>query len=298
MADSAKADLEEAMPALAAALTALKALDKNDIVEIKSFSKPPPMVQMTMEAVCILKGEKPDWDAAKVRGGVAWQAWRVAGGRAVPDAVGWVGALCWVSPTGCQQCWGAVKVGRRLGVGWWVWWGLGVGVGYVMLCCCCDCGLGWGACARMKRAGLRRVPAAAAVATVPAAAGVAIRTSRPGLHVLCLTQPPPGPLPPGPTPTPHRPPPPQPPPQPRPRPRQHDMARQRLLGDSNFMRSLEEFDKDNIPDAYIKKLQRYVENPDYTPDLVARVSKAARSLCMWTHAMNTYHRVAKASAGG
>ena len=30
----------------------------------------------------------------------------------------------------------------------------------------------------------------------------------------------------------------------------------RLLGDSNFMRSLEEFDKDNIPDAYIKKLQK------------------------------------------
>lgn len=65
MADSAKADLEEAMPALNAALAALKALDKNDIVEIKSFSKPPQAVQMTMEAVCILKGEKPDWDAAK-----------------------------------------------------------------------------------------------------------------------------------------------------------------------------------------------------------------------------------------
>ena len=34
-------------------------------VEIKSFPKPPPLVQMTMEAVCILKGEKPDWDTAK-----------------------------------------------------------------------------------------------------------------------------------------------------------------------------------------------------------------------------------------
>ncbi|EFJ52606.1 dynein heavy chain 7 [Volvox carteri f. nagariensis] len=132
MADSAKADLDEAMPALNAALAALKALDKNDIVEIKSFPKPPQAVQMTMEAVCILKGEKPDWDTAK-----------------------------------------------------------------------------------------------------------------------------------------------------------------RLLGDGGFMRSLEEFDKDNISDATIKKLQKYLENPDYTPDLVAKVSKAARSLCMWTHAMNTYNRVAK-----
>lgn len=65
MADDAKADLEEAMPALNSAMDSLKALNKNDITEIKSFAKPPPLVQMTMEAVCILKGEKPDWDSAK-----------------------------------------------------------------------------------------------------------------------------------------------------------------------------------------------------------------------------------------
>jgi dynein heavy chain, axonemal len=55
VADDAKADLEEAMPALNAAIESLKALNKNDITEIKSFPKPPPLVQMTMEAVCILK---------------------------------------------------------------------------------------------------------------------------------------------------------------------------------------------------------------------------------------------------
>lgn len=62
IADEAKVDLAEAMPALEAAIESLKALNKNDIVEIKSFPKPPPLVQMTMEAVCILKQEKPDWD--------------------------------------------------------------------------------------------------------------------------------------------------------------------------------------------------------------------------------------------
>ena len=30
--------------------------------------------------------------------------------------------------------------------------------------------------------------------------------------------------------------------------------------------SLEEFDKDNIPDAVIKKLKKYVDDPSYTPD--------------------------------
>jgi hypothetical protein len=65
IADGAQAELAEAMPALQAAVDSLKALNKNDIVEIKSFPKPPPLVQMTMEAVCILKQEKPDWDTVR-----------------------------------------------------------------------------------------------------------------------------------------------------------------------------------------------------------------------------------------
>ncbi len=63
--DDAQKDLDAALPALNAALTALNSLNKNDITEIKSFSKPPPLVLVTMEAVCILLGEKPEWDAAK-----------------------------------------------------------------------------------------------------------------------------------------------------------------------------------------------------------------------------------------
>jgi len=39
IADEAKADLQEAMPALNAALASLQALNKADIVEIKSFAK-------------------------------------------------------------------------------------------------------------------------------------------------------------------------------------------------------------------------------------------------------------------
>ena len=33
--------------------------------EIKGFIKPPPLVQMVMEAVCLLLKEKTDWDSAK-----------------------------------------------------------------------------------------------------------------------------------------------------------------------------------------------------------------------------------------
>ncbi|EQC31947.1 hypothetical protein SDRG_10462 [Saprolegnia diclina VS20] len=58
-------DLEIAMPALNAAVQALDSLDKKDITEVKSFTKPPQAVQVVMEAVCIMLGEKPDWDTSK-----------------------------------------------------------------------------------------------------------------------------------------------------------------------------------------------------------------------------------------
>lgn len=58
----AQADLDVAMPALQKAVRALDSLDKKDIGEVKSFAKPPPAVQVVMEAVCILLGQKPDWD--------------------------------------------------------------------------------------------------------------------------------------------------------------------------------------------------------------------------------------------
>jgi dynein heavy chain len=128
----AQRDLDIAMPALEKALKSLDALDKKDITEIKSFSKPPPLVMMTMEAVNVLLGEKPDWDSAK-----------------------------------------------------------------------------------------------------------------------------------------------------------------KVLNDSAFLDKLRTYDKDNIPQAALKKLSKYVVKDEYQPDVVGRQSSAAKSLCMWTHAMDTYSKVAK-----
>lgn len=67
----------------------------------------------------------------------------------------------------------------------------------------------------------------------------------------------------------------------------------RMLGDPGFMRSLLDFDKDNIPPAVIRKLKTYIDNPQFTPEAVAKQSKAAQSLCMWARAMDVYNRVAK-----
>ncbi|XP_001850815.2 dynein heavy chain 6, axonemal [Culex quinquefasciatus] len=66
IADEAAKDLEIVMPTLQAAQDALKALNKNDINELRVFQKPPKLVQFVMEAVLILLGAKTDWNSAKV----------------------------------------------------------------------------------------------------------------------------------------------------------------------------------------------------------------------------------------
>ena len=59
------------------------------------------------------------------------------------------------------------------------------------------------------------------------------------------------------------------------------------------MKSLLEFDKDHIPEAVMKKLRKYTDNPEFTAEAVAKQSKAAQSLCMWCRAMDVYDRIAK-----
>eukprot|EP00505_MAST-04D_sp_SCG-Rhode-Island_P000545 Stramenopile-MAST_4_protein_545 len=63
--EDAQKDLDRALPALKSALQALKGLDKKDITEMKSFANPPKAVKTVLEAVCVLLGQKTDWDTAK-----------------------------------------------------------------------------------------------------------------------------------------------------------------------------------------------------------------------------------------
>ncbi|XP_077201567.1 dynein axonemal heavy chain 6 isoform X2 [Paroedura picta] len=66
-----------------------------------------------------------------------------------------------------------------------------------------------------------------------------------------------------------------------------------LLGDSNFLKKLLEYDKENIKSQILQKLQKYMNNPDFVPEKVEKVSKACKSMCMWVRAMDLYSRVVK-----
>merc|ERR1719171_3456206 len=58
-------DLDEALPEFYTAMKSLDALDKKDLQELKSFAKPPPLVEVVLGAVCLLMGKKENWDESK-----------------------------------------------------------------------------------------------------------------------------------------------------------------------------------------------------------------------------------------
>jgi dynein heavy chain len=150
IADDAQRDLDEALPALDAALASLKSLNKNDVVEVRALQRPPNGVRLVIEAVCIMKEIKPK---------------KVAG----------------------------EKMGTKVDDYW-----------------------------------------------------------EPGKALL------------------------------------QDPAK--------FLEGLFKYDKDNISDSVIQKIQPYIDNEDFTPQAISKVSRACTSICQWVRAMQKYHFVAKGVA--
>ena len=65
----------------------------------------------------------------------------------------------------------------------------------------------------------------------------------------------------------------------------------RLLGDIRFLQSLHEYDKDNIPPAYMNIIRKsYIPNPDFVPEKIRNASTAAEGLCKWVIAMDSYDK--------
>jgi len=62
---------------------------------------------------------------------------------------------------------------------------------------------------------------------------------------------------------------------------------------ANFVASLKNYNKDAIKEATLKKLKKFVNDERFTPDHIARFSLAAKSVCLWVCAMNTYAEVLK-----
>lgn len=72
-----------------------------------------------------------------------------------------------------------------------------------------------------------------------------------------------------------------------------------LTGEANFIRTIVHFDKDNISDDVLKKIGQYCKQVDFQPEIIGKVSLAAKSLCTWIRAVevmplrNRYRRQQK-----
>ena len=64
-----------------------------------------------------------------------------------------------------------------------------------------------------------------------------------------------------------------------------------LLLSEGFFDMLLYFDKENISDSVYKKLTRFCDDPETSPESVAKCSIAAMAMCQWIHAVHVYHTV-------
>ena len=63
---------------------------------------------------------------------------------------------------------------------------------------------------------------------------------------------------------------------------------QKVMNGSTFMTRLMTLDKDNISAATIKKISAYTSKADFVPSNLAKVSKAAASLCGYVRSIDEY----------
>jgi dynein heavy chain len=62
-----------------------------------------------------------------------------------------------------------------------------------------------------------------------------------------------------------------------------------------LLEDLFSFDKDNIPEPVINKVEAYIKDTEnFTPEMIKKASVACEAMCIWCHAMYKYHFVAKA----
>ena len=79
IAQDAQRDLDEALPALAAAVQCLKDLKKADIDEVRVMNNPPARVALTMEACCIMFHIRPVMEKDPDNPGKKFKNWFAAG---------------------------------------------------------------------------------------------------------------------------------------------------------------------------------------------------------------------------
>lgn len=64
-----------------------------------------------------------------------------------------------------------------------------------------------------------------------------------------------------------------------------------VLSDGHFLERLVTYPKDNISNKLLKDLEKYVDNPNFLPNIVAKQSKVCKSMCIWVRAISGYAKL-------
>ena len=68
----------------------------------------------------------------------------------------------------------------------------------------------------------------------------------------------------------------------------------KLLQDyKKFLLSLEKYNKDDIPVERIASIQKYLKDPEFSPEKIRKASEAAEGICKWVIAICQYDIIAK-----
>ncbi|KAG8459526.1 hypothetical protein KFE25_012861 [Diacronema lutheri] len=68
----------------------------------------------------------------------------------------------------------------------------------------------------------------------------------------------------------------------------------KMLADAKgLLDAMFQFDKDNIPEKTVSRIEPYMNDPNFEPKKIEAVSKSCKAMCQWVRAMYTYHHVAK-----
>jgi len=65
-------------------------------------------------------------------------------------------------------------------------------------------------------------------------------------------------------------------------------ASKKLLGDTKFLKKLLKYDKDNVSEKTTNDVEVYINDPNFTPEVIGKASVASAGLCKWVHAIYKY----------
>ena len=69
-------------------------------------------------------------------------------------------------------------------------------------------------------------------------------------------------------------------------------AQKNVLSNANkLLEDMFNYDKDNIPAHIISQIEPFYNDPNFTPEIIEKASKACKAMCMWARAMYKYHQV-------